>query len=40
MLADFDGSLTRSLGMEVDLSVAKLGKRSKRYVLGFIILSE
>jgi len=33
MLADFDGSFTRSLGMEVDLSVAKLGKRSRRYAM-------
>jgi len=33
MLADFDGSLTRNLGMEVDLSAAKLGKRSKRYAM-------
>jgi len=33
LLADFDGAFTRSLGMEVDLSVAKLGKRSKRYAM-------
>jgi len=33
MLADFDGSFTRSLGMEVDLTAAKLGKRSKRYAM-------
>jgi len=33
MLADFDGAFTRSLGMEVDLTVAKLGKRSKRYAM-------
>ncbi|PRP85381.1 hypothetical protein PROFUN_07089 [Planoprotostelium fungivorum] len=33
MLSDFDGSFTRSLGMEVDLSAAKLGKRSKRYAM-------
>jgi len=32
-LADFDGKLTRALGMEVDLSAAKLGKRSKRYAM-------
>jgi len=33
MLADFDGAFTRSLGMEVDLTAAKLGKRSKRYAM-------
>jgi len=33
LLADFDGAFTRSLGMELDLSVAKLGQRSKRYAM-------
>jgi len=33
LLADFDGSFTRALGMEVDLSAAKLGKRSKRFAM-------
>jgi len=33
MLADYDGAFTRSLGMEVDLSLAKFGKRSKRYAM-------
>jgi len=33
MLADYDGAFTRNLGMEVDLSAAKLGKRSKRYAM-------
>eukprot|EP01119_Soliformovum_irregulare_P010949 TRINITY_DN2701_c0_g2_i1.p1 TRINITY_DN2701_c0_g2~~TRINITY_DN2701_c0_g2_i1.p1 ORF type:complete len:190 (+),score=16.53 TRINITY_DN2701_c0_g2_i1:184-753(+) len=32
-LSDFDGAFTRSLGMEVDLSAARLGKRSKRYAM-------
>jgi len=32
-LADFDGAFTRSLSMEVDLTAAKLGKRSKRYAM-------
>jgi peroxiredoxin len=30
---DHDGSWTRALGMEVDLSVALLGMRSQRYSL-------
>lgn len=30
MLADFDGAFTRSVEKEIDLSAAKLGKRSKR----------
>eukprot|EP01116_Phalansterium_solitarium_P021955 TRINITY_DN7059_c0_g1_i1.p2 TRINITY_DN7059_c0_g1~~TRINITY_DN7059_c0_g1_i1.p2 ORF type:complete len:197 (+),score=41.98 TRINITY_DN7059_c0_g1_i1:37-591(+) len=32
-LSDFDGKLTRSLDMEIDLTAGRLGKRSKRYAL-------
>jgi len=32
-LSDFDGKLTRSLDMEVDLTAARLGKRSKRFAM-------
>ncbi len=32
-MADFDCSYTKALGMEVDLTAAKFGKRSKRYTL-------
>jgi len=32
-LADFDGSLTKHLGMEIDLTTAKYGKRSNRYAM-------
>lgn len=30
-LADWDGSFTKSIGMDIDLGVAGLGVRSKRY---------
>ena len=33
MLADIDGAYTKALGMEVDLSAAGLGMRSKRYAM-------
>lgn len=33
MVADADGSFTRAMGVELDLSVAGLGKRSTRYSL-------
>jgi len=33
MLADWDASFSKAVGMDVDLSGASLGKRSKRYSL-------
>ena len=30
-ISDFNGSFTKELGLDVDLSVANLGVRSKRY---------
>ena len=33
LLADWDGSFTKAIGMDLDLSAASLGKRSKRYSL-------
>ncbi|MHA1565458.1 MAG: peroxiredoxin, partial [Alphaproteobacteria bacterium] len=33
MLADIDGAYTKALGMEMDLSAAGLGMRSKRYAM-------
>jgi len=33
LVADFDGAFTRSLEMEIDLTAAKLGKRSNRYAM-------
>lgn len=33
LLSDWDGSFTRALGLDVDLSGASLGKRSKRFSL-------
>jgi peroxiredoxin len=30
-IADWDGALTEAIGMDIDLGVAGLGKRSKRY---------
>ncbi len=33
LLADIDGAYTKALGMEMDLSAAGLGMRSKRYAM-------
>ena len=31
-VADWDGSFTKAVGMDTDLSAANLGVRSKRYI--------